>query len=126
MIWITVEDVILIHSRVIQCSGGLDGLRDKSGLEAVVAAPLQSFDGHDLFPTVIEKIARLGYGLAANHAFIDGNKRIGAMLMQLLLEWNGYHMELQSGELADMFIAVADGDADSTTLLDWIRAHLKP
>ena len=78
MTWITPEDVILIHSRVIHRSGGLDGLRDRAGLEAAIAAPLQSFGGQDLFPTVIEKIARLGYGLAANHAFNDGNKRIGA------------------------------------------------
>lgn len=84
MIWVTTEDVILIHSRIIQGSGGLDGLRDRAGLEAAIAAPLQSFGGQDLFPSTVQKIARLGYGLAANHAFIDGNKRIGAMMTQLL------------------------------------------
>ena len=83
MIWIEVEDVILIHGRIIQATGGIDGLRDRASLEAALAAPLQSFAGEDLFPSDIEKIARLGYGLAANHAFIDGNKRIGAMLTQL-------------------------------------------
>ena len=125
MIWIGVEEVILIHSRIIAASGGLDGLRDRAGLEAAIAAPLQSFGEQDLFPTDIEKIARLGYGLASNHAFIDGNKRIGAMLVQLLLKWNGYHLELQAGELADMFISIADGRADESALLDWIQAHLK-
>ena len=125
MIWIEVDDVILIHNRIIQSSGGLNGLRDRAGLEAAVAAPLQSFGGQDLFPTDIEKIARLGYGLAANHAFIDGNKRIGAMLVQLLLKWNGYQLELKTGELADMFIAIADGSADEAVLLQWIQTHLK-
>lgn len=125
MIWVTTEDVILIHSRIIQGSGGLDGLRDRAGLEAAIAAPLQSFGGQDLFPTAVEKIARLGYGLAANHAFIDGNKRIGAMMVQLLLKWNGYQLKLQSGELADMFIAIAGGNADEAVLLDWIQAHLQ-
>lgn len=125
MIWIGVDDVILIHARVIQSSGGLDGLRDRAALEAAVAAPLQSFGGQDLFPTEIEKIAQLGYGLAANHAFIDGNKRIGAMLVQLLLKWNGYKLELKTGELADMFIAIADGSADEAVLFRWIQAHLK-
>lgn len=125
MIWVTTEDVILIHSRIIQGSGGLDGLRDRAGLEAAIAAPLQSFGGQDLFPTAVEKIARLGYGLAANHAFIDGNKRIGAMIVQLLLKWNGYQLKLQSGELADMFIAIAGGNADEATLWDWIQAHLQ-
>ena len=93
MIWIEVEDVILIHGRIIQATGGIDGLRDRASLEAALAAPLQSFAGEDLFPSDIEKIARLGYGLAANHAFIDGNKRIGAMLTQLLLKWNSYHLD---------------------------------
>ena len=111
MIWISAEDVILIHSRVIEGSGGLDGLRDRDGLEAAVSAPMQTFDGKELYPTDLEKIARLGFGLASNHAFVDGNKRIGAMMTQLLLKWNGYALPLHNGELADIFIAIADGPA---------------
>ena len=125
MIWISAEDVILIHSRVIEGSGGVDGLRDRDGLEAAVAAPMQTFDGTELYPTDIEKIARLGFGLASNHAFVDGNKRIGAMMTQLLLKWNGYDLTLRSGELADMFIAIADGTAKEKDLLDWIHSHLR-
>jgi len=125
MIWITAEDVIMIHSRVIQKSGGLNGLRDRAGLEAAIAAPLQSFDGKDLFPTDIEKIARLGFGLAANHAFVDGNKRIGAMMTQLLLKWNGYQLILAKGDLADMFITIADGTATEKDLLSWIKLHIE-
>lgn len=67
MIWVTAEDVVAIHSRIIQVSGGIDGLRDRAGLEAAIAAPLQSFGGEDLFPTDIEKIARIGFGLASNN-----------------------------------------------------------
>ena len=78
MIWINTEDVICIHNRIIEKTKGIEGIRDLHGLEAAIAAPLQTFGGQDLFPTDIEKIARLGYGLAANHAFLDGNKRIGA------------------------------------------------
>ena len=125
MIWISAEDVILIHSRVIQGSSGSDGLRDSAGLEAAIAAPMQTFDGQELYPSDIEKIARLGFGLASNHAFVDGNKRIGAMMTQLLLKWNGYDLTLRSGELADMFIAIADGTAKEQDLLDWIHAHLR-
>ena len=123
MIWVSAEDVILIHGRIIQTTGGLDGLRDRGGLEAALAAPLQSFDGQDLFPTDLEKIARLGYGLASNHAFVDGNKRIGAMMTQLLLKWNGYQLRLSKGELADMFIAIADGTAREKDLLVWLQQH---
>ena len=125
MIWITTDDVIQIHSRVIQRSGGMDGLRDRASLEAAVSAPMQSFGGQDLYPTTVEKTARLGYGLASNHAFVDGNKRIGAMMTQLLLKWNGFQMSLRSGELADMFIAIADGSAKESDLLDWIQRHLE-
>lgn len=125
IIWVNAEDVIAIHRRVVQTSGGLDGLRDRDGLEAAIAAPLQTFGGEELFPTDIEKVARLGYGLAANHVFIDGNKRIGAMMTQLLLQWNGYHLSLREGELAEMFISIADGTSDLQDLRLWIQNHLK-
>lgn len=124
MIWITAEDIIALHSRVIEKSGGLDGLRDRDILESAISAPLQSFGGKELFPTDLEKISRIGFGLAANHAFLDGNKRIGAMVVQLLLKWNGYTLHLRQGELADMFIAIADGSAKEEDLLRWIERHL--
>lgn len=125
MIWISAEDILLIHSRVIEGSGGLDGLRDRNGLEAAIAAPMQTFGGQELYPSDTEKIARLGFGLASNHAFVDGNKRISAMMTQLLLKWNGYDLTLHTGELADMFIAIADGTAKGKDLLDWVYAHLR-
>lgn len=124
MIWVTVDDIILIHSRIIKVTGGIDGLRDHSGLEAALAAPLQTFGGKDLFPSELEKIARLGFGLASNHAFIDGNKRIGAMMTQLLLKWNGYSLSLAEGELSEMFISIAEGKHKAEDLLKWIQAHL--
>lgn len=124
MIWVTVDDIILIHSRIIQVTGGIDGLRDRSGLEAALAFPLQTFGGKDLFPSELEKIARLGFGLASNHAFIDGNKRIGAMMTQLLLKWNGYSLSLAEGELSEMFISIAEGKHKAEDLLKWIQAHL--
>lgn len=73
----------------------------------------------------MEKIARLGYGLASNHAFLDGNKRIGAMMTQLLLRWNGYPLTLQPGELSDMFISLAAGTA--TNRRCWAGSgHISP
>lgn len=124
MIWLKPNDIILLHSRLIQTTGGLDGLRDPDGLEAALAAPLQSFAGQELFPSAIEKIARLGYGLAANHVFIDGNKRIGALMTQLMLKWNDYKLSLRTGELSDLFISIADGKTSEQELLQWINAHL--
>ena len=110
---------------MIKKIGGIDGLRDRSVLESAVSAPLQSFGGPDLFPGDIDKIARIGFGLASNHAFLDGNKRIGAMVVQLLLKWNGYALQLREGELADMFISIASGAANETDLSQWIQQHLR-
>ena len=121
MIWITAEQVIAVHAYLISETGGTAGIRDKGGLDAAIAAPLQSFDGVDLFHTILEKIASIGYGLAANHAFVDGNKRIGAMVTQLPLRWNGYILSLQENELADMFIAIAAGKASEEDLLHWLK-----
>ena len=125
MIWVTADDVIALHALVTQKSGGIDGLRDRSVLESAISAPLQSFGGIDLFPGDIDKIARIGFGLASNHAFLDGNKRIGAMVVQLLLKWNGYALQLREGELADMFISIASGAANETDLSKWIQQHLR-
>lgn len=125
MIWVNEEQVRAIHSRVIAVSGGIDGLRDPSGLEAAITAPLQTFGGQELFPTPLEKIARLGYGLAANHAFLDGNKRIGAMMTQLMMKWNGFPLHLETGELSERFISIAAGSSGEEELLAWLKAHME-
>lgn len=125
MCWIKVEDVILLHRLIIKKSGGLDGVRDLEGLESAVFAPLQTFEDKELFPTELEKIARLGFGLASNHAFVDGNKRIGALVMQIMLKENGYNLVLQEDELADLYISVASGETSEKELLLWIQRHLK-
>ncbi|MFQ7747454.1 MAG: Fic family protein [Eubacteriales bacterium] len=89
-------------------------MRDRNSLEAAVNAPLQTFAGFDLFETDLAKIARIGLD-SSNHAFLDGNKRIGAMMTQLLLKWNGYVLELKPGELADMFISIAMAVRENTS-----------
>ena len=125
MIWITKDEIIKIHSRVIETTGGLDGVHDLDGLEAALSAPMQSFDKIPLYPSKLEKIAPIGFGLASNHAFIDGNKRIGAMTVQLLLKWNGYNLRLKQGELSDIFIAIAAGEKKYEDLLLWIKEHIE-
>ena len=99
---------------------------------AMVAPQVTNLEPHEfirgssqLFPDGIDKIARLGFGLASNHVFLDGNKRIGVLATQLLLKWNGYNLVLRPGELSDMFISIAEGTAKECDLLAWIRAHIK-
>ena len=123
MIWITAEQVIAVHAYLISETGGTAGIRDKGGLDAAIAAPLQSFDGIDLFPTILEKIARIGYGLAANHAFVDGNKRIGAHVMLVFLALNGVELQHSQTELSDIILQLAAGEINAEHLLRWILSH---
>lgn len=89
---------------------------------SIQAEPLLNFAGRADFA---ERCTHIGFGLASNHAFIDGNKRIGAMVTQLLLKWNGYQFQLEQNELADMFIGIADGTKDETELRYWINDHIE-
>jgi len=74
---LTLEQVLILHQRVIEQSGGAEGIRDRGILESALAQPYMSYDGQDLYPTLIEKVAALGFSLINNHPFVDGNKRIG-------------------------------------------------
>ena len=84
MIKLTKEQVVSIHSSLIKASGGTDGVRDEDLLESALESPFQTFDGHDLYPSIIQKAARIGYSLVSNHSFIDGNKRTGIHIMQFV------------------------------------------
>ncbi|CDC45482.1 death-on-curing family protein [[Eubacterium] siraeum CAG:80] len=84
MIKLTKEQVVSIHSSLIKASGGTDGVRDEDLLESALESPFQTFDGHDLYPSIIQKAARIGYSLVSNHPFIDGNKRTGIHIMQFV------------------------------------------
>lgn len=123
MIWPTEEDITLLHDVAISETGGSFGLRDASLLEAAVFAPLQSFGGDDLYQTIEEKIARLSYGIVDNHAYIDGNKRTAALVMETYLRGNGISIIFKHGELAEIFLALANKSASYEDLLLWIITH---
>ncbi len=124
MNWITTAQIEILHQKILQKTGGSKGLRDKSALESALAAPMQTFDDQDLFPTEIEKIARIACGLTQNHPFVDGNKRIGALVMQILLRRNGYRLSTQHLELSDIFLSVARGETDHVALAKWIEKRI--
>ena len=125
MIKFSKDKVLLLHKLIAEETGGSVGIRDEALLESALENAFSGFGGQEFYPSKEEKGARLGYTLISNHAFVDGNKRIGAMMTQLLLKWNGYDLTLHTGELADMFIAIADGTAKEKDLLDWIHRHLR-
>ena len=121
---LTKKQIILLHRQLINETGGSDGIRDEGLLESAVLSPFQTFDGSELFPSVEEKAARLGFGLIKNHAFADGNKRIGAHAMLIFLEINGVHAEYTQKELADIIMKIASGEKDYPDLLLWVRSHI--
>ena len=123
MIVLSAEQIRLLHSQLIQETGGIDGVRDIGLLESAVNAPLQSFDGIDMYPSVQQKAARLGFGLIKNHAFIDGNKRIGAHAMLVFLALNRISLCYTQEELIQIILQVAAGEADFQALLEWVIEH---
>lgn len=119
------RQVLLLHSALIAQSGGLDGTRDEGLLDSALNAPFQTFAEQDLYPTVLEKAARLGYGLICNHPFLDGNKRIGTHAMLVFLDINQFSLSYTDNELIEIVLRVAAGEADYNELLDWLKTHLE-
>ncbi len=117
------EKVLLLHQILIEQTGGEDGIRDMGLLESALAACDATFDGKELFPTKEEKAARLGSGLIANHAFVDGNKRIGMYVMLTFLEVNGIRLEVSDEEIVHVGLSLAQGKMKNDELLKWIYAH---
>jgi death-on-curing protein len=123
MIKLTKKQILMLHSQLIQETGGSDGLRDEGLLESALEAPFQSYGDQDLFPTVQAKAARLGYGLIKNHAMVDGNKRIGTHAMLVFLVLNGVELEYTQKELYEEILGVAAGKIEYEQLLNWILEH---
>lgn len=121
---LTIEQIEKLHDAVVSSTGGSLGIRDKGLIESAVNAPFQTFGGQDLYPSLEEKAVRLGYGLAMNHGFIDGNKRIGALALITFLEINEKNLKCTNQELVDVFLVVGAGEMSDTDLLDWVKLHL--
>lgn len=109
MIVLNLESVVTMHGYMIEETGGTEGIRDKKSLDSALNSPFHTAGGKDLFPTKLEKAARLGYGIIANHPFVDGNKRAGIHAMILFLDLNGIHIEFNNKELIDLGLGVASG-----------------
>lgn len=123
MIKFSKDKVMLLHKLIAQETGGSVGLRDEGLLESALEAAFSTFGGVELYPTKEEKGARLGYNLISNHAFVDGNKRIGMYVMLTFLEVNGIHMDCTNEDVATVGLAVAAGEMEYHALLESVRDH---
>ena len=117
MIKISKEKVLLLHQVMAEATGGDVGVRDEALLESAIENIYATFDGVELYPTKEEKAAQLGYSLISNHAFTDGNKRIGMYIMISFLELNGVPIDATNEEVAALGLAVAAGGADGEAVL---------
>lgn len=117
------KQILMLHTQLIQQTGGSDGVRDYNLLDSALENPFQFFGGDELYPTIQAKAARLGYGLIKNHCMIDGNKRIGTHAMLVFLALNGIELKYTQKELYETILDVAAGKIEYEDLLQWVLNH---
>ena len=121
---ILLEDILEFHSELEESDIPVeDGVRDMALLESAVNAPFQTFGGQDLFPSIYEKAARLLYGIANNHAFVDGNKRTAVHAMEVFLIMNRVSLDYTIDEMEVMVIGIADNTLTYEDAARWITEH---
>lgn len=125
MIKFSQEKVLLLHKLITEETGGDPNIRDFSLLESALESAFQTFDGKELYPSKEEKGARLGYALISNHAFVDGNKRIGMYIMMTFLEVNGIRIDPAVDDVARVGLDVASGKMKYDDLLEWVIENKK-
>lgn len=120
---LTPEQIISLHSQLISATGGIEGTRDKGLVESAIANVFDSYFGVEKYKSIEEKAARLCYSLIKNHAFLDGNKRIGIFAMLVLLEINGIVLDCTDKELVYLGIRVASSNLSFEDILIFIQTH---
>ena len=123
MIKFSKEKVLLLHKILAQATGGSVGVRDEGLLDSALETAFAGSGDQEFYPSKEEKGARLGYSLISDHAFVDGNKRIGVYVMLSFLEMNGIRIRCTDEELVHIGLSVADGSMDYEELLQWVLDH---
>ena len=123
MIKLSKEKVLVLHQIMAEHTGGSEAIRDEGLLESALESAFATFGGEELYPTVEEKGARLGFSLISNHAFVDGNKRIGMYVMMIFLEINGVRLRPSVRDVARVGLAVAASEMGYDELVQWIREN---
>ncbi len=124
MRYLAITEILEIYQRVMEQSGGLIGIRDFGALESAAAQPFVTFDGNELYPTLIEKAGALGFSLIQNHPFIDGNKRTGHAAMAMFLSTNGYQIHASIDEQVEIILSVASGNLNREGFTKWLVSHV--
>jgi death-on-curing protein len=122
--YLTLNEVLEVHRQVMAQSGGAEGLMHLPALESALAQPQMTFGGEDLYPTLVDKSAALGYVLIKNHPFLDGNKRTGHAAMEVFLVLNGYEIRATVDEQEHVILQVAASEIDREEFTAWLRTHV--
>lgn len=125
MRYLTVSEVIELYRQVMETSGGTVGILNIKALESAVAQSRVTFDGKELYPTIIEKASALGFSLVMNHAFVDGNKRIGHYAMETFLVINGYELDTSVDEQESIILRLASGKLSRDAFTNWIKENTR-
>jgi len=126
MRYLALAEVVDLHRRLLEATGGAAGIRDLGALEAALAQPRMTLAGSDVYPALVEKAAALCFSLVGNHPFVDGNKRVGHAAMETFLVLNGAEIDATLDEQERIMLDLATGRVDRGQLTDWLRQHLKP
>ena len=126
MRYLTPGEVLELYRRVVAQYGGAVGIQSLAALESAVALPRATFAGQDLYPTLVDKAAILGFALIKNHPFLDGNKRLGHAAMETFLILNGHEIVATEAEQERIILAVASGTLDREAFIEWLRGHVAP
>ena len=123
MIKFSKEKVLLLHKLLAEATGGSIGVRDEGLLDSALESAFSGFGDREFYPSKEEKGARLGYCLITNHAFVDGNKRIGIYVMLSFLEMNGIRIQCTDEEIVEIGLSLAEGKMTYEELLRWVIDH---
>ena len=126
MRYLNLAEVVELHRRLLQVTGGAPGIRDFGALESAIAQPKATFGGIDLYPTLVEKAAALGFSLVQGHPFVDGNKRVGHAAMETFLALNGFEIVAAVDDQERLMLDLAAGRIGRSHLTAWLRQHLRP
>jgi death-on-curing protein len=124
--YLTLSEVLVLHARLIQLTGGSRGVRDVGLLDAALARPQATFGGDDLYPDLWTKGAALVHSLVHNHPFVDGNKRTALAAAAIFLELNGYRLVSSNVEAVDFIRGVIADQMELEELAAWLRTHSRP
>ena len=125
MRYLTLGEVLDLHRRIIEQSGGAVGVRELGGVESAVAQPQMTFGGEELYPAIESKATALCFSLVMNHPFVDGNKPIGHAAMETFLVMNGFEIVANVDDAETIILTLAAGDLSREELLEWITSHIQ-